>query len=87
MCRSAAPNVVRANDKKAWFGWPSDDKLEALREQWLDETDTAKQIQTRCLDLVTVIPLGQYLPPEAWRAKISTPLTGLAPVFWNVTKN
>jgi peptide/nickel transport system substrate-binding protein len=81
------PNVVRANDKKAWFGWPSDDKLEALREQWLDETDTAKQIQTRCLDLVTVIPLGQYLPPEAWRAKISKPLTGLAPVFWNVTKN
>jgi peptide/nickel transport system substrate-binding protein len=87
------PIAVRANGKKAWFGWPSDDKLEALRDQWLDESDAAKQkalceqIQARCLDLVTIIPLGQYLPPAAWTKKISTPLKGMMPVFWNVTKS
>jgi peptide/nickel transport system substrate-binding protein len=87
------PLGVRANGKKAWFGWPSDDKLEALREQWLDEADAAKQkrlceqIQARALELVTIIPLGQYLPPAAWTKKISTPLKGLTPVFWNVTKS
>ena len=87
------PLTVRANGKKAWFGWPSDDKLETLREQWLDEAEPAnqkklcEQIQARCLDLVTVIPLGQYLPPAAWTKKISTPLKGLTPVFWNITKS
>ena len=84
---------IRGNGKKAWFGWPSDDKLEALHEQWLDETDATKQrqlceqIQARCLDLVTIIPLGQYLPPAAWTKNISTPLKGMTPVFWNVTKS
>ncbi len=84
---------IRGNGKQAWFGWPSDDRLEALREQWLDEADPAaqkklcEQIQARCLDLVTVIPLGQYLPPAAWTKKISTPLKGLTPVFWNIKKS
>jgi peptide/nickel transport system substrate-binding protein len=87
------PSGIRGNGKKAWFGWPTDDKLEALRDQWLDETEPAKQkrlceqIQARSLDLVTIIPLGQYLPPAAWSKKISTPLKGMAPVFWNVTKS
>ena len=27
--------MLRANGDKAWFGWPSDDKLEELRTQWL----------------------------------------------------
>jgi peptide/nickel transport system substrate-binding protein len=87
------PITVRANGRKAWFGWPTDATLEALREQWLDEADAAKQkklceqIQARCLDLVTVIPVGQYLPPAAWTNKISTPLKGLTPVFWNITKS
>ncbi len=86
------PSGVRGNGKKAWFGWPTDDRLEALREQWLDESDPTRQkklceqIQARCLDLVTIIPLGQYLPPAAWTNRISAPLKGLVPVFWNVTK-
>ena len=87
------PNGVRGNGKKGWFGWPADEKLEALRDQWLDETDPAKQkelceqIQARSLDLVTIIPVGQYLPPAAWTNKISPPLKGMVPVFWNVTKS
>ncbi len=83
---------IRANGAKAWFGWPEDAKLEQFREQWMDETDPSAQkklcelIQARCLDLVTLIPMGQYLPPAAWGKKISAPLKGLCPVFWGVTK-
>jgi peptide/nickel transport system substrate-binding protein len=86
------PKCIRANGRDAWFGWPADAMLETLREQWIDETDAAKQkelcarIQARCLDLVTLIPTGQYLPPAAWSKKLSAPLRGLTPVFWNLTK-
>lgn len=81
---------IRANGGKAWFGWPEDKTLESLRDQWLDETDPARQlalcqqIQERCLDLVTIIPVGQYLTPGAWAKRISAPLKGLCPVFWGV---
>ncbi len=86
------PTGIRANGAKAWFGWPTDDKLEALRESWLDTVDAAEQmklseqIQARCLDLVTIIPVGQYLPAAAWGKSISAPLKGLCPIFWGVTK-
>ena len=83
---------VRGNGKKAWFGWPNDAKLEELREAWMDATDPAaqmklaEQIQARCLDQVTLIPVGQYLPPAAWGKTITPPLKGLCPVFWGVSK-
>ena len=83
---------VRANGNKAWFGWPDDQRLEDLREAWLDTTDAARQrqlaeqIQARCLDLVTVIPIGQYLPPAAWGRTLSPPMKGLCPVFWGVRR-
>jgi peptide/nickel transport system substrate-binding protein len=83
---------IRGNGQKALFGWSKDDQLEALRDQWLDETDPMKQkqlceqIQARCLEIVTVIPLGQYTPQTAWSRKLSMPLKGLGPVFWNITK-
>lgn len=83
---------VRANGKKAWFGWPNDAKLEDLREAWMDAVDPAEQlklagqIQQRCLEQVTLIPVGQYLPPAAWGKTITTPLKGLCPVFWGVSK-
>ena len=32
---------LRTNGDAAWFGWPSDDKIEALRQQWIKATDSA----------------------------------------------
>lgn len=86
------PTGIRANGGKAWFGWPADDTLEQLRETWLDTTDAAEQmklcqqIQARCLDLVTIIPVGQYLPASAWGKTISAPPKGLCPIFWGISK-
>ena len=36
-------NFIRSNGKEAWFGWPTDDKLEALHAQWMEVPDLAAQ--------------------------------------------
>jgi peptide/nickel transport system substrate-binding protein len=83
---------LRGNGKDAWFGWPSDEKLETMRTAWMDSTDDAErkkldiEIQARAFETVPFIPLGQYLPPAAWRSNLSGVLKGAVPVFWNVSK-
>jgi peptide/nickel transport system substrate-binding protein len=86
------PNMQRTNARRAWFGWPDDPKLEALRDKWMDSTDAAEQkklaaeIQLAAFDFVPYVPLGQYFPPSAWRSNLSGILKGATPVFWNVEK-
>ena len=84
---------LAANCKGAWFGWPCDEKIEALREAFVQERDEAKrktlarELQTRALEVVTYVPLGTIYQPVAYR---SDRLEGLvkspAPLFWNVSK-
>ena len=84
---------IRGNGKDAWFGWPTDEKVEAMRDTWMDSNDPAEQkrldqeIQLRSFETVPFIPLGQYLPPTAWRSTMTAPLKGAVPVFWNITKS
>ncbi len=85
-------SFLRGNGDKAWFGWPTDPEMEAMRSQWMDSTDPAEQrkldqaIQLRAFETVPFIPLGQYLPPAAWRKNMTGMLKGAMPVFWNVAK-
>ncbi|MDI3308253.1 MAG: ABC transporter substrate-binding protein [Acetobacteraceae bacterium] len=85
--------AMRGNGKKAWFGWPDDPKIEELRNAWMDSTDEAelkrldREIQARAFETVPFIPLGQYMPPSAWRSNLHGILKGAVPVFWNVTKD
>jgi peptide/nickel transport system substrate-binding protein len=84
---------LRGNGAGAWFGWPDDPEMEAMRTAWMDSTDAAEQkrldqkIQSRAFETVPFIPLGQYLPPAAWRKNLSGLQKGAMPVFWNVTKS
>jgi peptide/nickel transport system substrate-binding protein len=84
---------IRGNGKDAWFGWPSDEKIEAMRTAWMDSNDPAErkrldaEIQAQAFQTVPFIPLGQYFPPSAWRNNVSAPLKGAVPVFWGVTKS
>ena len=57
---------LRGNGGKAWFGWPTRPKLEALRNQWFDAPDRAAQ-QRICAEMQrvffedpTYLPLGAY---------------------------
>ena len=84
--------ILRSNGQDAWFGWPTDPKIEALRNQWFDAPDVSAQagicadIQREALEgSVPYIPLGQYLQPTAYRDNLQGVLNGFA-LFWNVRK-
>ncbi len=84
---------IRANGRNAWFGWPEDEQLESMRTRWMDGTEEAelkrldREIQARAFEVVPFIPLGQYLPPTAWRRNLTGLLKGPVPVFWNIEKS
>jgi peptide/nickel transport system substrate-binding protein len=78
----------------AWFGWPDDPKMEALRDAFArssspeEQKKIAADIQKEVYDEVIYIPLGQYLIPSAWRKSLSGVLDGPAtPIFWNIDKS
>jgi peptide/nickel transport system substrate-binding protein len=85
--------AVRANGPGAWYGWPEDGAIEALREAWMDALDPAERrriagaIQAEVLAQAIYMPLGQYFQKAAWRRGVDGVLKGPAPVFWNVGKS
>lgn len=84
--------ALRANDEKAWFGWPTDDQLETLRAQWiaaetLDERQKlAAVIQQRAYEVVPYIPTGQWTPMTAFRKNVKGVAPAPAFFMWNVEK-
>ncbi len=82
---------LRCNGKDAAIGWPSDAKMESLRDAWLAASDAAAQkkiavaMQLRAFDIVPYIPLGQQFNPTAHRRDIQGILHGIS-VFWNVRR-
>jgi len=78
----------------AWFGWPEDAKIEAMRDAFARSSSPEEQkkiagdIQTEVYDQVIYLPLGQWRGVSAWRKSLSGVLDGPAtPVFWNVDKS
>jgi peptide/nickel transport system substrate-binding protein len=80
---------LRGNGKAAWFGWPDDPKIEALREAWFDAPDLAAQtavgqeMQTQAFEDVLYYPLGVAQTPTAFRHSITDVPEGF-PIFWSV---
>jgi len=87
----AAP-ALRGNGASAWYGWPTNAAIEALREQWIDGSDTAERkrlataMQQEAFTDALYVPLGQYFQSAAWRSNITGHLKGQPPLFWNVSK-
>jgi peptide/nickel transport system substrate-binding protein len=75
-----------------WFGWPKDDEIEKLRDQFVRATDPVKQkeiaeaIQKKAYEDVMWIPTGMYFQPLAYRTNLVGVLKGPAPFFWNIEK-
>ena len=84
--------ALRGSGAKAWFGWPTDEKLEALRDAWFDATDVksqkalAEQIQVQGLQTLPYIPLGQIFQPTAFRSDIKDIVKSMFPLFWGVRR-
>jgi peptide/nickel transport system substrate-binding protein len=84
--------MLRANGDQAWFGWPKDDQLEALRSEWLKANDLedrqaiAAKIQQRAFEVVPYIPTGQYEFKTALRKNLKGYIEAPAFFLWNVEK-
>ena len=84
--------MLRANGEKAWFGWPTDDKLEELRMQWINATDSearqeiAAKMQQRAFEVVPYVPTGQAFTKTALRKNIKGYVSAPAIFMWNVEK-
>jgi peptide/nickel transport system substrate-binding protein len=78
--------------EKASIGWPCDEKIEKLRDDFARTTDPAKRkelaeaLQVRLAEYPTYAPLGQYNMPVAMRSNVSGNMEAPATVFWNVKK-
>jgi peptide/nickel transport system substrate-binding protein len=82
---------LRGNGRAAARGWPTSERIEALREQWLvatslqDQKSIAADIQQQAFVDVPYVPLGQYLAATAYRRDITDVLGGFA-MFWNLRR-
>ncbi|MEB2399183.1 MAG: ABC transporter substrate-binding protein [Alcaligenaceae bacterium] len=65
--------ALRGNGEKAWFGWPTSEKIEKLRMDWLNTSDLetqkkiCREIQLQVFEDVPYIPLGASYPVTALR--------------------
>jgi peptide/nickel transport system substrate-binding protein len=77
---------------KASIGWPCDDKIEKLRDDFARTTDRSRRkelaeaLQVRLSEFPTYAPLGQFNMPVAMRDTVSGNMEAPATVFWNVKK-
>ncbi|MFD1343285.1 ABC transporter substrate-binding protein [Litorisediminicola beolgyonensis] len=84
--------MVNGRGDDAWFGWPTDEEIEAMRSEFVAATDAETQkeiavrIQEHVLDNVNYIMMGEYLIPQARSTKIENMIPSPVPVFWNMTK-
>ena len=83
---------LRGNGRKGWFGWPTDPRIEELREAWFDAPDlaaqkkVAEQIQVQFFESVPFLPLCRMLQPMAFRSDIRDVVSAAFPVFWGVRR-
>ncbi|WP_246732209.1 ABC transporter substrate-binding protein [Bradyrhizobium yuanmingense] len=83
---------LRANCDKAWFGWPCDEQIEKLRNEFALATDPeqkkkiAADLQLRAVDYVPYWPAAQLYLVRAVRSNVDGLVKGAVPVYWNITK-
>jgi peptide/nickel transport system substrate-binding protein len=84
--------MLRANGRKAWFGWPTDAQLENLRTEWLKAEDEeerqgiAAKIQQRAFEVVPYVPTGQFEAKTAFRKNVKGYNSAPALFMWNIEK-
>jgi len=85
--------ALGAQGEKSWFGWPSDERLERLRDAFARAADESRKkalaeaIQRRAFEIGTHAPLGEYVEPLAARRNVSGFVTGPGNLYWNVAKH
>jgi peptide/nickel transport system substrate-binding protein len=89
---SPASAPMLSSGEKAWFGWPSNKKLEDLRDAWFDATDAdaakkaADAVQLEAFKFVPYIPTAQFFILTAYRSNLSGAIVAPVIFLWNVDK-
>lgn len=85
---------LTGNGEKGWFGWPTDEKLESLKTDFLFAPDEsarrkiAEQIQLRVYESGLFAPVGETRSMMALRkGKVSGVIPATVNVFWNIRKH
>ncbi|MSP48345.1 MAG: ABC transporter substrate-binding protein [Alphaproteobacteria bacterium] len=84
--------LTTACDRSGWPGWPCDETMTKLREDWAKEGDITKRkaigaaIQSRAVEQAYFVPLGTFFQPMAYRKNLTNIVEVAIPVFWNVEK-
>ncbi|KAB2919389.1 MAG: ABC transporter substrate-binding protein [Hyphomicrobiaceae bacterium] len=78
---------------KAYYGWPCDEKIDAMRLDFAKASDLAKQkkiaadIQSHAYKFGFYAPLGEWTGPSAWRrGHVGGVLEAPFLVQWNISK-
>jgi peptide/nickel transport system substrate-binding protein len=89
---SPGPNLpLRASGATAWFGWPDDPKMEALREAWFEAPDRqtrqklCRRMQEEFWLNPSYVPLGLWYQPTGFRANLQDVRDGW-PQFYGVRR-
>jgi len=83
---------LRTHGAAAWPGWPTDERIEELRNQFLAATTLEEQkriaveIQKRAFEVVPYVTLGQMWQPTAFRRNVQDIVPSPVPFMWNVRK-
>ncbi|MBE9604561.1 ABC transporter substrate-binding protein [Acetobacteraceae bacterium H6797] len=84
---------LKGNGERAWFGWPTEPRLDRLRGAWFEAEDLATQkkisaeMQEVAFEALPYIPLGQWSQPTAFRSNLTGHLKGGNPMFWNLRRS
>jgi peptide/nickel transport system substrate-binding protein len=84
---------LRGNGSGAWFGWPTDAKMEAMRDAWLEATDQGSQkqicenMQGYAFEQVPFIPIGQWFYPTAFRTNVTDIVRSPNILHWSLKKS
>jgi peptide/nickel transport system substrate-binding protein len=89
---SPGPDIaIRASGLDSWFGWPTDPKMEALRDAWFDASDLpaqqriCRQMQEQFWENPSYVPLGMFDQPTAFRSDLQDVRDGW-PQFYGIRR-
>ena len=84
--------LLRGAGAGSWFGWPTNPRLEELRNQWFVLTDVAErikvaqEIQVEAFKTLPYIPICYSYPATAYNKKITGVTRGPISSFWDIGK-
>ena len=87
----ATMSAARGDGEKAWFGWPTSAKMEALRDAWFEAPDLAAQqklcaeMQAELWNFVPYVPMGMHDQPTAYFSYLKGVRDGY-PQFYGVER-